>query len=297
MPVFLFDLLSEDGSSNTLLSQSARKQAIRTLQAIEENQQPQVSFYQAPNAIQIGDISAPLAVFTPTDALDKLPGHIDLGILYKLLTNEGLAGPSIATPTGLVVNVDLPSTNPNTEGSSWKEAWKSREIHRITREVSKGRLPYVIKFIQALSGCGVYIVKTDVQYQELLDQTLPTALDVHLPRLSSTKAHLEPCNVVLTPLSEDAISNYSLTFFVIKKEHGWMFNCCGAHHVHGTSYEGATANYEAQALLKCKMSKTINAIADFVSGKGYVGPFGADVLEDGDGKQWVIGLDVRWNTS
>ena len=297
MPVFLFDLQHRCDCFEDPLSQSARKQALRTLSAIDERQRPQLSFFRAPKFIQVCDVSAPLAICTPSDDFDRLPRLIDQETLYELLTKESLADSSIPTPKGFVIQVDLPLPDLDIEASDRKRNWISGEIKRITKEISGTALPYVLKFTQTISGCGVHIVQTNVQHQKLLAETLPAALGAHLPHLSPVNAHLKPCNLVLTPLIEHVTSNYSLTFFVNKKGRGWTYNCCGDQHLDGTSYEGTTADYKAQKSLQRKMSKTIDTIADFVSRKGYVGPVGADVLEDGDGKQWVIDLNVRWSSS
>lgn len=41
------------------------------------------------------------------------------------------------------------------------------------------------------------------------------------------------------------------------------------------------------------MGRILHSVRDFLHGKGYYGPVGVDVVEDGQGEQYVVDLNVR----
>ena len=109
--------------------EEARDRPSLTLAAIREDQRPRLTYYSAPEHIKLNDASLPLAICTPTDALEDLPHLVSLEVLYELLTKEALATSGVPTPPGEVISISVPP-DPSTMEQG-RVPWFKTEVDRI----------------------------------------------------------------------------------------------------------------------------------------------------------------------
>ncbi|KAH6855382.1 hypothetical protein B0I37DRAFT_389019 [Chaetomium sp. MPI-CAGE-AT-0009] len=213
----------------------------------------------------------------------------------------------------------LPSIPPTCTGP--RRQWLTTQTTRILDAVRARPIPFVFKTQQAFGGAGTWLVTSDAQKAQLLadlggkkanrnpaqantekteeeKEPKPGLLARLLPLLTPQNAHLSPTTVLLTDLIANPTSDYGLTFTVAPPGGG------GAHRFLGASTQilspsgsgawvGSTIAYTQQESLRARFAPLVRRVAAWVAAQGYAGPVGADVLEDGEGRCFVVDLNVR----
>lgn len=210
----------------------------------------------------------------------------------------------------------LPSIPPTCTGPRRK--WLTTQTTRILDTVRARPVPFVFKTQQAFGGAGTWLVTTETQKSQLLIDLGGNAEDPDpdpnpnqnqnqtpnqegllarlLPQHTPLNTHLSPTTLLLTTLIPNPISDHGLTFtvgpsgseprFLAAAEQMLTADGSGA-------WVGSTIAYARQAELRRRFAPLVKEIARWVAGYGYVGPVGADVLVDGEGRWWVVDLNVR----
>lgn len=164
------------------------------------------------------------------------------------------------------------------------------EITRITNKLQRRTLPYVLKLTQSLSAVGTNIATNEDERKELLEK-MSQYLAEYLPRITKQNAHLYTTTLILSDLIPG--QTMALNFFV-RRDGSVVYS--GACHQLETGEGGRQATaitYADQDKLEKKYKKTLEVIAQALHEEGYYGAVGADIMEDENGAQFTIDLNVR----
>jgi hypothetical protein len=214
---------------------------------------------------------------------------------------------------------DLPFIPPSCTGPRGK--WLASQTARILSAIHARPVPFVLKTQQAFGGAGTWLVQTEQKKASLLadlsgsnsnsketesedekeeDGILRKLLSLPTPR----NTHLHPATLLLTDLIASPTADYGLTFMVTASGDA-IFLAAAEQMISSNGGDGAATNsawvgsviyYARQEELRERFAGFMGRIAEWVGGHGYVGPVGADVLQDGDGDDgswYVVDLNVR----
>lgn len=193
--------------------------------------------------------------------------------------------------------------------------WLDAQSARILDAVRARPVPFVFKTQQAFGGAGTWLVRTGQQKQRLVADLSGAAgpgrakndgiLRKLLSQLTPQNRHLRPTAVVLTELVARPVGDYGLTFVVTSPDSSaggepiflaaaeqMLARAAGGAAGDG-AWVGSTIRYGRQAELRERFAGVVRRVARWVSGHGYAGPVGADVLVAGDGRCYVVDLNVR----
>ena len=286
MSVLMFDIETPSSELQGSLIEKSRCFAETTMSVLESHQRPKLRFYQGPADVALNAESQILAASWPVDGLEHLPHTLEPEIHYVLHSKEGLARSGLRTPAFEVITVTFPA-----DGIS--ATWLAAESQQIISKIEARPIPFALKLQQTMLGFGTYIIRTKSEQQNLTNNILPNLLANYLPYLNASNAHLYPANLIITEIVEDTAADLSLTFFINQAGHCTFI--CGTTQVlaEGVFFSGATINYRDQGKFEQRCSRTMEHIGQFLHSKGYYGTINADVLEDANGIQWIVDLNVR----
>ncbi|ENH72404.1 hypothetical protein FOC1_g10013060 [Fusarium oxysporum f. sp. cubense race 1] len=99
--------------------------------------------------------------------------------------------------------------------------------------------------------------------------------------------------MLLSGRIQNPIGDYGMTVFNNKKGQEPVFLGVSKQMIQdGTAWVGSTIDYRQQSELRLKFETLTNQISEWLQSYEYIGPAGADVLEDADGFH-VVDLNVR----
>ena len=252
-----------------------------------------------------------IAPLLPLDNLVDFACVVSPDLHYKLLSKQGLAESGLKTPRCEIVNFDTiaPAVASccaacRSHGCSEliedacvgvRKAWRDRQI-RSTVDILRAKpLPYVVKLQQAMGGSGTLWVRTDTELAEVTCYIGDVYLRKCLPRLDATNLHLKPVNLILSDIIDGETRVES---WFIKENGEFVFISCSTQAWSDERHwTGSRIVYSEQAALAKRMGPTLRSVSDFLNGKGYYGPVGIDVIEDGQGEQYIVDLNVRTASS
>lgn len=286
LPVVMFDIESPTVGLESVSVEQSRRFAEATMDVLGSHQRPKLCFFKGLADVKLDPERQVLAASWPVDGLEDLPSTIEPAVHYSLHSKEGLARSGLRTPAFEVITVNLP-----VEGIS--NTWLATETARIISTISAKPLPFALKLQQTMLGFGTYIIRTSSEHIYLITKILPNLLANYLPYLNVSNTHLGPANLILTSVIEDIAADLSLTFFLSRN--GECKFVCGTTQLlaNGVFFSGATIKYHDQPKFEKRCSATMHSIGHFLHSKGYHGPVNADVLEDSEGVQWIVDLNVR----
>ncbi|KAK4246045.1 hypothetical protein C7999DRAFT_42507 [Corynascus novoguineensis] len=300
-----------------------RREAEATLSVLDPSQRPELIFCPGPSDIPLAEHGIDKLLYKlAVDELETLPLTHPLEAHWWLNSKAALARSGLPTPRCDIIETECPPPVPPEECcglcaetaaiaaaasvssghrplptiprgcSGPRRRWLDAQAERVAAAVRAWPVPFVFKTQQSFGGAGTWLVKTEAQRAQLLEDLLASPDDdVHdveasdgetrkgwgflgklLPLLTPENAHLSPTAVLLTDLVADPRADYGLTFVGRQDE------------------------------LRAKFAPLMARIAAWVAERGYAGPVGADVLEssssnddddDGGGEHFVVDLNVR----
>ncbi|KAJ3517427.1 hypothetical protein NM208_g14704 [Fusarium decemcellulare] len=177
----------------------------------------------------------------------------------------------------------------------WERAAGPRHPGRLLYDALKSHpLPFVLKNQATFGGAGTFIVRTEDERQNIIDDLGKGFLSRLLSAVNAANSHLEPATMLFSDLVQDPIGDYGVTFFVNEKGRQPLFLGVSKQMiVDDTAWVGSIIDYKQQNELRLKFDSLINRISDWLQSYGYLGPAGADILEDADGTFHVVDLNVR----
>ncbi|RBR23588.1 uncharacterized protein FIESC28_03601 [Fusarium coffeatum] len=238
-----------------------RKQVMKTLATLVNHQRPQPIFCEGPDSI-------------PTKE-----SQIDL-LAVKVI------GDDLENGLGDFVIPD--------ECAGARGTWLKEQSLRLYEALKSQLLPFVLKNQATFGGAGTFIVKTEQERQNIIDDDMRNGfLNRLLSAVNARNSHLEPATMLLSDLVQDPIGDYGVTFFVNEKGSKPTFLGVSKQMIEGgTAWVGSIIDYQQQTKLHHKFEALMDRISDWLQSYGYIGPAGADILEDAKGFH-VVDLNVR----
>lgn len=312
MPVVLFDP-DVDVDPHGFRSSSgnhARAEALRTSSILPLHQRPQVRFIAGPDDLELDHPGERLATAMPLDALCRLPHVVHPDIHYEILSKACLANSGLPTPRSQVIHLvssktvqSMATRCPGFFPDSLT-AFAQNEIDSFRAQVNIASenalksilahvLPFVLKQTLTVSGGGTYIVHTEAQRQALTSKLQSTFIPMLLSSSTDVNSHLQPATLILSKYIR-AVNSYGITFFVRRANGACRFISCSNQVFDNAGFwTGGLIEYSKQTYLEMRFSATLRMVGTFLFSRGYYGPVGIDVLEDADGGQWVVDMNVR----
>lgn len=156
--------------------------------------------------------------------------------------------------------------------------------------------PFVFKLTQCLGSAGTSLIKSNDNKAKLLD-SVTEILRESLPRLTPENVHIHPTSFVVSDFIPG--NTMALNFFIRRDGSPVSLGIC--HQLSTRGGEGGrqqtALTWDHQEKLEAKYRESLKQIGQVLHDEGYYGPAGADIMEDEDGTQYVIDLNVRSATS
>lgn len=257
------------------------------------------------------------------DVAERVPGVFEPELIYLLNSKRWLANAikeakEMHAPNDLVVDTEIKCSTHTTEDGHWffggnaqdqgtrrhsittmsmqtdecLECLKGikNEIHRVREIIEARPLPFVLKLTQSLSSVGTNIVKTESQRLDVIFKITRTLLD-YLPRITAANAHLYTMTLII---SDFIPGNTMALNFYVRRDGSTVFH--GACHQLSTGMTGrqnTAITYADQEQLKKKYMPTLEKMSNLLHDAGYYGQVGVDIMEDEQGRQYIIDANVR----
>ncbi|KAL4727434.1 hypothetical protein ACLX1H_006346 [Fusarium chlamydosporum] len=279
-----------------------RKQVLKTLATLPDHQRPQPIFCDGPNSIPIQETGIDfLAVKVISDDLEKYNNVVPLETHWFINSKRALADSGLPTPKCVAVTVDGFPTDAQSccaicigngldgfvipdECAGARGTWLKEQSLRLYEALKSHPLPFVLKNQATFGGAGTFIVKTEEERQKTVDDLGNGFLSRLLSAVNAGNSHLEPATMLLSDLIQDPIGDYGVTFFVNEKGRQPTFMGVSKQMIEGgTAWVGSIIDYRQQNDLQLKFETTMNKISDWLQSYGYIGPAGADILENAGG--------------
>ncbi|KAL2684872.1 hypothetical protein Neosp_005963 [[Neocosmospora] mangrovei] len=306
-PVIFFHM-----SSSPQRKKHDQKQVVKTLATLSDAQRPPLVFCDGSEYIPIKGANIDAIAFKAIgDHLERYENVVPLETHWFVNTKRALAESGLPTPKSIAVTVEgfpvnsesccalciencpegfvIPSDCVGARGT-----WLREQSSRLYQAVESYPLPFVLKSQMTFGGAGTFIVRTEKDRQGIVDDLGKGFLSRLLSSVNETNSHLEPATLIFSDFIQDPITNYSITFFVNEKGRRPIFLGVSEQIIEGdTAWVGGIIDYSQQNELRLKFSSLVAQISEWLQSYGYVGPAGADVLEDADGTLYVVDLNVR----
>ena len=290
-PVVLFDIHKSDGDV-----ERDRRQAERTLLVLESNQRPSLIWCSGPGNIPAKKTNVrKLAYKVALDDLAKYPLAVDLEQHWYVNSKQALATSGLPTPacniielTGYCPDASTCCKGCRTGGSLFvptectglRGTWMDEQINNVLDRISLRSLPFVLKNQQTFGGAGTYVVTTEEECSDLLDDFSGGLLRKLFSQVTSDNYHLKPGTILLSDMVRDPISNYGLTFFVSANGDATFIGVSEQMTDCSQAWVGSTIDYARQNQLREKFWVIMHEIAGWLHKHDYYGPAGADILEN-----------------
>ncbi|KAH7218145.1 hypothetical protein DER44DRAFT_835364 [Fusarium oxysporum] len=248
-----------------------RKQVAKTSATLPDCQRLQPVFCEGPDSIPINETGIDLLACKVVH--DSLERHSNV---VPLETHCGLD--SFVIPGDCTGN---------------RGTWLKEQSQRIYDALKSHPLPFVLKNQATFGGAGTFIAKTEEERQKIIDNLGKGFLGRLLSSVNADNSHLEPATMLLSDMIQNPIGDYGMTVFNNKKGQEPVFLGVSKQMIQdGTAWVGSTIDYRQQSELRLKFETLTNQIPEWLRSYEYIGPAGADALEDADGFH-VVDLNVR----
>ncbi|PCD45058.1 hypothetical protein AU210_000504 [Fusarium oxysporum f. sp. radicis-cucumerinum] len=292
-----------------------RKQVAKTSATLPDYQRPQPVFCEGPDSIPINETGIDLlACKVVHDSLERHSNVVPRETHWFLNSKRALADSGLPTPKCVIITVkgipkDAQSCCAPCTGSGLdsfvipgdctgnRGTWLKEQSQRIYDALKSHPLPFVLKSQATFGGAGTFIVKTEEQRQKIIDNLGKGFLGRLLSSVNADNSHLEPATMLLSDMIQNPIGDYGMTVFNNKKGQEPVFLGVSKQMIQdGTAWVGSTIDYRQQSELRLKFETLTNQISEWLQSYEYIGPAGADVLEDADCFH-VVDLNVRTTDS
>jgi hypothetical protein len=290
-----------DGTEHSL------REAEATLGVLDERQRPELVFVPGPGDVKglLGKMGIDrLMCKVVLDQLEALPLTVPLDTTWFLNSKAVLARSGLPTPKAEIVEIqgvceavegccEVCAEATDGDGqeaevhfvpascTGRRREWIDEQARRILSAVEKRQVPFVFKNQQTFGGAGTWVVKTEDDTRELIDllDGENGVLKKMLSRVTKKNQHLRPAAIIISDIVQNPVADIGLTFFVGETGEavflGASEQMCDANN----AWLGSTINYPHQKRLQKKFEDLIKRTAKWLSGHGYYGAAGIDVLE------------------
>ena len=145
--------------------------------------------------------------------------------------------------------------------------------------ISLQKLPFVLKNSQTIGGGGTFVVSSQDDLRKLQVALSTRILPRLLSQINSSNAHLKPATLILSDMITDPIANCALTFFLTKSGDCVFLALTQQILDSSKAWIGSIISYPDQERFKKRFTPIMKEIGAWLSGYGYYGPCGADILE------------------
>ncbi|KAL8377157.1 hypothetical protein RB595_008029 [Gaeumannomyces hyphopodioides] len=275
-----------------------RREAERTIAALEADQRPELVFCPGPAEIPVEEAGIDLlACKLMIDGLERYDLVVPAETHWFLNSKAALAQSGLPTPVcdaielsghgaeaGLCCKACQQSTDEFVVPelcTGERGRWVDQESAKIYDAVRARALPFVLKNQQTFGGAGTYIVNTEEDRARLLEELRDGVLRRLLSSVTASNSHLKPGTILLSQMVAEPIGDYGVTFFVTDREgdDDPIFLATSEQMTDGPAWIGSTINYARQDELRAKFEPLVRLVGRWLKSHGYVGPAGADVLE------------------
>ena len=237
------------------------------------------------------------------DFADKTNNFIHPELQYKLNAKRWLAECRLRSANDEIIDCHCDCQTHRTKVGLWYcdsncsdcTLAIRNEIWRVQRNLTEREPPYVFKLTQCLGSAGTTLVKTK-EHREKLVKEVANMMNESLPRVSQNNAHIHPTSFVVSDLIPG--NTMALNFYIRRDGSPLSLGIC---HQLGTRSEGGRQNtaltWNHQEELEKKYWDILVEISKVLHEEEYFGPAGADIMEDAEGTQYVIDLNIRTATS
>jgi hypothetical protein len=208
-------------------------------------------------------------------------------LLYELQSKRGLALSGLPTPATEVHGFD--------DCMAYPDATRAY-VDQAMNVIRQQEVPFVLKLQQSISGGGTYIVRTEEQRSEFIAIMQDTVLPRVFVKVNESNRHLHPSSLILQEVVSGSGDTFGVTFFV-DKIGNYTFIACTKQQTSDGNYIGSYICYTKQASQERRFAGLIEKIATYLHRRGYHGPCGADIMEEENGRQVVVDLNVRITSS
>jgi ATP-grasp domain len=162
--------------------------------------------------------------------------------------------------------------------------YESYNLHQVNLEdIQLPQFPYLIKTSHGLSGEGTYIIKSPSDLNYCFEE-IRKYLDI---KLLDT--------IIVSNFVKNEVQNYCVQFYVNKTGEITLIGTTSQLVTTEGNYLGGLIDYRKTDM--SKFFEMIAAIGQYAHKQGYFGVIGFDVLEDKDGRFYVIDANFRVNGS
>ncbi|KAF7188337.1 hypothetical protein HII31_10401 [Pseudocercospora fuligena] len=317
-PVIFFHLdQTEKGKA-----QDKEEQA-RTLAVLEESQRPKVLFCQGPLDVHyinkqhnISGVTSKVVVDAVAEATDNPPGRgltslVELDKIWYLNSKEALAKSGLPTPKSTVTELEeyedggkfcTPGIEDSLDESpfdsrrpSGYNVWMEQQVSAIITDLRKRPLPFVVKGNQLFGGAGTWVLTSEEDREELIDDLMTGGLlRKLLSYITASNEHLNLGTVVIQEVVHDPVQDVGLTFFV-KADGTSEFLAASEQMIDrgSSAWVGSTIDYSKQGEWHKTLEPLMQQIGFWLREHAYIGPVGADILETKSGERLIVDLNVR----
>lgn len=274
-----------------------KDEAERTLKVLAEYQRPNLIFCAGPSEIPIKDMGIDLIAHKiMLDGLESYKLVVHPETHWFLNSKLALAQSGLPTPDCEVIELkghledvekccaacqDDPTAFPvSALCAGTRRKWLEEQSLLVLNAISRHPLPFVLKNQQTFGGAGTYLIRTEEERRQVLDDFRHGILHKLLSSVIRANAHLSPGTLILSDMVQNPIGDYGLTFFVTDNINDPIFLGASEQMTDGNgAWIGSTINYGHQDDLKKKFWPLVRKIAAWLQSYNYIGPVGADVLE------------------
>ncbi|ERF76996.1 hypothetical protein EPUS_06864 [Endocarpon pusillum Z07020] len=270
--------------------QAGRLDAIRTLSVLPESQRPEVTFVAGIDDLMRKKSKSQLVIVAPHERFSPHRQTIDPDVLYQLLSKRCLALSGLPTPQTAILDLD------DCSGSV------DRKLSVAASWIRGFGLPRVFKTQQGMSSFGTFLVRTELEREDLIQSLLGGVLRTTLESVNSANIHLKPSTLLSQQMISQCSACFSTSFFVRKNGDFTFLGACRQDFSESNIWLGASICYLEQDWLQQRLCTIICQTSRYLHERGYHGPAGADIIvEDADGlqpsRQWIVDLNVRMTGS
>ncbi|KZV97382.1 hypothetical protein EXIGLDRAFT_560676, partial [Exidia glandulosa HHB12029] len=265
----------------------------QTFSRLVQSQRPELRFVDGPKDVKLEEDEI-LAVAFPMDDLEGMPHAVEPEVHYELLSKRGLALSGLCTPKATILDLAADGTwFAQQENMVACTASDSAGTLDLKAYILARALPFVIKLQQSVSGAGTWLVCAEEDRATVADAIPRLAAEYISKELDEAAPQLKPSSLIFTDMVPNIRATLPLVMFVQRGGKAVFLGCTEQEMSSSGRWAGSTVTYSAQAALRTRLQHTMEQIATFLWSRGYYGPAGADVLEDDEGKQWIVDLNVR----
>lgn len=234
-----------------------------------KGQQPNIGFSSGFQDLRRKTSSSLLAVVVPHEDLFSTRQIIHPDGLYKLLSTRCLAISGLPTPRSIFLDLDD------------QDGTVEQKIILASSWIRCFILPRVFKTQQGMSSVGTFLIHTEYERNDLVNELSASILRRTLVSVTPTNRHLYPSTLISQEMVSQTSECLASSFFVNGNGECVFLGACRQEVSDSNAWLGACINYLEQSSLRRSLWRTLSRISSFLFTQGYYGPVGVDIILKG----------------